>query len=223
MRILIVEDNSNDIDLLHRELAKAEFHYKTEVVQTRASFENALRTCQPDIILSDFSLPAFSGPAALKMAKEMCPDIPFIVVSGTIGEENAVELIKSGIIDYVLKDKLFSLIPKINRAVKEADEIKAKRVMNEKLKVQYKKLWEIAYMQSHQVRVPVTRILGLFSLFNYEDVSDPVNGEILSKMKTIGESLDKVIHKIVQKTSEINNELSTEISGELSADIDKDI
>ncbi len=223
MRILIVEDNGNDIDLLHRELAKAEFHYETQVVQTRASFESALKTYLPDIILSDFSLPSFSGPAALKIAQEMCPDIPFIVVSGTIGEENAVELIKSGLIDYVLKDKLFSLIPKINRAVKEADEIKAKKVMNEKLKEQYKKLWEIAYMQSHQVRVPVTRILGLFSLFNYEDLSDPINGEILSKMKTIGESLDKVIHKIVQKTSEINNEVAAEITGGLSQDIESDI
>lgn len=207
MKILVVEDNATDIDLLHRELAKADFSFETEVVDNRVRFEDALKNFSPDIILSDFSLPVFNGIAALKIAQQTCPAVPFIIVSGTIGEENAVELIKNGLTDYVLKDKLFSLLPKIERALKEATEVSAKRAVDEKLKSQYEKLWEIAYMQSHHVRVPVTHILGLFNLFNYANPADPVNGEVLSKMKTIAESLDKVIHKIVQKTSEINDGL----------------
>lgn len=207
MRILIVEDNKTDVDLLHRELAKAEFSFESEVVESRVPFENALKNFSPHIILSDFSLPVFNGIAALKIAQQTCPEIPFIIVSGTIGEENAVELIKNGLTDYVLKDKLFSLLPKITRALKEATEVAAKKAMDEKLRNQYEKLWDIAYMQSHHIRVPVTHILGLFNLFNYENPADPINGDVLSKMKTIAESLDKVIHKIVQKTNEINDEL----------------
>ncbi|CAN5893258.1 hypothetical protein BH11BAC7_BH11BAC7_10990 [soil metagenome] len=203
MKILIVEDNATDIDLLNRELIKAEFSFESQVVETRESFEHALINYAPDIILSDFSLPIFNGIAALKMSQDICPDVPFIIVSGTIGEENAVELIKNGLTDYVLKDKLFSLPAKVVRALKEATEAKTKKIMDEKLKIQYEKLWEIAYMQSHHVRVPVTHILGLFSLFNYNNPADPINGEILAKMKTIADSLDTVIHKIVKKTSEI--------------------
>jgi signal transduction histidine kinase len=121
-RVLILEHEPDDIGLLVYELRKGALNYVSEIVETREKFSEALRSFRPDIVLSDYSLPSFDGVAAFQIKQEICPEIPFIIVSGTIGEENAVELIKRGVTDYVLKDKLFTVIPKIQRALKEAEE-----------------------------------------------------------------------------------------------------
>lgn len=205
IKILILEDNQSDAELLQRELKKSGLIFSSEIVQTREEFENALDNFKPDIILSDYSLPSFDGVTAFHIKQKKHSDIPFIIISGTIGEENAVELIKNGVTDYALKDKLFSLAPKIIRALKDADDIKAKRIVEEKLKIQNEKLFEIAFLQSHQVRVPVAHILGLFSLFKFDNPSDPINSEILCKLKIAAESLDNVIREITKKTSEFSN------------------
>jgi len=136
LKILILEDNQSDADLLHRELKKSGLSFTSEIVQTREEFENALQNFNPDIILSDYSLPAFDAVTAFRIKQNKSPDIPFIIVSGIIGEENAVELIKKGITDYAPKDKLFTLSPKINRALKDAEERKKKIIIAEKLKIQ---------------------------------------------------------------------------------------
>jgi PAS domain S-box-containing protein len=121
-KILILEHDPNDLELLLHTLKKSELHYTTEVVETRAQYVSALHSFVPDIILSDFSLPAFDGLSAFHIRQDVCPQTPLIIVSGTIGEENAVELIKKGVTDYVLKDKMYQVIPKIQRALKEAEE-----------------------------------------------------------------------------------------------------
>jgi len=191
------------IDLLKRELRKNGLNFSSEVVQTRESFVNALDNYIPDIILSDYTLPAFDGVAAFKIKQIKSPDIPFIIVSGSIGEERSVELIRDGVTDYALKDKLFSLCPKIKRALKDAEEKRVKRNTDEELKTQYGKLLKIAFLQSHQVRVPIANILGLHSLFNFDDPTDPVNGKVLNMLKLVAENLDKTIYEIVKNTSEI--------------------
>lgn len=121
-RVLILEHEPDDIELLLYELKKGAFNYVSAIVETREDFTRALIDFQPDIVLSDYSLPSFDGVAAYLIKEQVRPDIPFIIVSGTIGEENAVELIKKGVTDYVLKDKLFTIIPKIRRALKESKE-----------------------------------------------------------------------------------------------------
>lgn len=133
IKILILEDNQSDAELLQRELKKSGLIFSSEIVQTREEFESALDSFRPDIILSDYSLPNFDGVTAFHIKQKKHSDIPFIIVSGTIGEENAVELIKNGVTDYALKDKLFSLAPKITRALKETEEIKEKGIANEKI------------------------------------------------------------------------------------------
>ncbi len=205
VKILILEDNKSDVALLKRELKLSKLELITEVVDNRTAFENSLDQFCPDIILSDYSLPSFDGVTAFKLKQTLAPDIPFIIVSGTIGEESAVELIKSGISDYVIKDKLFTLIPKMIRTLKDTENMKAKKIVDEKIKIQHQKLFEIAFLQSHQVRVPVAQILGLYSLFKFDDPSDPSNKEIFSMLKTAVESLDKIIHDITEKTEEIKN------------------
>jgi len=202
-KILIVEDNPSDADLLQRELKKSGFNFTAQVVETRKSFETALKSFRPDIIVSDFRLPAFDGVTAFNIKQNKSPETPFIIVSGTLGEERSVELIRSGVTDYAIKDRLFSLSPKITRALKDAQEKKEKRIIDEELKAQYDKLLRIAFLQSHQVRVPIANILGLIDLFEFDNPSDPINGTILNKLKTVAESLDIIIQEIVQNTARL--------------------
>lgn len=203
LKILFLEDNSADLDLMKYELKKAGMNYISESVETEEDFRAAIKNFVPDIIISDYSLPSFDGSAAFHIKQKVIPDIPFIFVSGTIGEENAVELIKNGVTDYALKDKLFSLAQKITRAIIEAEKKKEKKISDEKLKVLREKLIEIAFLQSHQVRVPVVHILGLFNLFNFDDPTDPVNKEVFSNLRKTTLEFDAIIRKIIQKTSEI--------------------
>ena len=182
LKILILEDTISDADLLIWELKKSGIDFIFEVVQNRETFLNALNEFNPDIILSDFSLPSFDGFNAFQIKEKEKPYIPFIIVSGVIGEEKAVELIKNGVTDYVQKDKLFTLNQKIERALKEVEEKNEKKIAEEKIKTQNKKLLEIAFLQSHQIRRPVADILGLISIFNFDDPCDPENMEILTRL-----------------------------------------
>jgi signal transduction histidine kinase len=141
LKILIVEDDQTDADLLLRELKKSGLRYTSEIVQAKEQFEHALQYFAPDIILSDYSLPSFDAVSAFRIKQHTSPHIPFIIVSGIIGDENAVELIKNGVTDYTPKDKLFTLSQKIDRALKDAEEAKEKIINAEKLKVQAAELW----------------------------------------------------------------------------------
>lgn len=203
IKILILEDNVNDIALLIRELGKLGVPFVPDVVQTREKFIFSLNNFFPDIIISDYSLPQFDGVAAFDIKQKISPDVPFIIVSGIVGDEKAVEMIKRGITDYVIKDKLFTLNLKIARALRETQDVLAKRMADAKLKMQNEKLLEIAMMQSHQVRGPLANILGLYNLFKFDDPSHPINIEVIKKLKHSLESLDLVIHEITRKTSEI--------------------
>jgi CheY-like chemotaxis protein len=203
LRVLILEDNPADLDLLHRELKRSKLDYVSEVVQTEITFRNALQCFNPDIILSDYNLPTFDGLAAFNIKQAMFRQTPFIIVSGTIGEERAVDLIKNGVNDYVIKDRLCSLAPKIQRALKDAEEFKAKELAHVRLCLQNKQLLEIASLQSHQVRAPLAHILGLFNLFEFNDPAAPINFEIFRKLKIVAESFEKLTVQIVEKTSVI--------------------
>ena len=136
LNILILEDNSSDADLLCRELEKSELSFVAEIVQTKTEFEHCLVNFNPDLILSDYSLPSFDAVSAFRIKQVEHSHIPFIIVSGVIGEENAVELIKDGVTDYVSKQKLFTLITKINRALNDTKVRKEKIVIAEKLRTQ---------------------------------------------------------------------------------------
>lgn len=121
-RILIVEDEASDAEIAQRLLASAGLAFTAVVVDTRASFIAELAAFRPDVILSDYHLPGFSGEAALKIALEQCPDIPFVFWSGVLGDDAAVELIRQGATDYVLKDRPARLPSVIHRALAEAEQ-----------------------------------------------------------------------------------------------------
>jgi len=134
LRILFVEDSDFDVDLEATELRRAGLTFTSERVESRAALLAALRERRPDLIISDYSLPDMDGLKALQIAREFAPDIPFIFVSGTIGEERAIESLKRGATDYVVKDRLGSLISKVQRAMKEVEERIAHRRLEEQLR-----------------------------------------------------------------------------------------
>ncbi len=131
LNILHLEDDPTDADLIRMIIEKGGLHAKLHRVETRREFEKELENDLYKLILADNSLPDFDGVSALKIARERKPDIPFIFVTGTLGEELAIESLKSGATDYVLKQKLARLVPSLTRALEEIDE-REKRAKAEK-------------------------------------------------------------------------------------------
>jgi PAS domain S-box-containing protein len=125
LRVLILEDEADDADLIKRELGKAGFRSVVKAVDTEHDFALSLQQFKPDVILADFSLPSFDGLAALKLRQQICPHVPYIFVSSIMGEDVALESLSVGATDYVLKDRLSRLGPVVQRAVAEAMERKA--------------------------------------------------------------------------------------------------
>ncbi len=129
MKILFCEDVATDAELEIRELTRAGIRLQSMVVKSEEAFRKGILEFRPDVILSDYTLPSgFNGLRALEIAKDLCPDVPFVFVSGTIGEERAIESLKKGATDYVLKDHPDRLPQAVLRAVEEADE---KRILRE--------------------------------------------------------------------------------------------
>jgi sigma-B regulation protein RsbU (phosphoserine phosphatase) len=128
LRILLLEDSDLDAELLIRELRKRGIFFVSQRVQTRAEFTRAIEEFHPELILADYKLPGFDGGQALSIARQCCPDVPVIIVSGAVGEETAVELLKNGATDFVLKDRIHGrLVPAVERALREVAERRARR------------------------------------------------------------------------------------------------
>jgi len=122
VRVLFAEDSIEDAELESRALTNAGLHIAKMVTATPQSFAAALGEFAPDVILADFSMPGFGGFQAVEIAREIAPEVPFIFVSGTIGEENAIAALKRGASDYVLKSNLARLPGAVERALAEARE-----------------------------------------------------------------------------------------------------
>ncbi len=121
LRVLIVEDSESDAELIIRQLKKEGYEISFERVETAAAMKASLVKQPWDVVIADYKLPRFSAPAALTLLHESGLDIPFIVVSGTIGEETAVELMRSGAHDYVMKNNLSRLVSAVQRELQEAE------------------------------------------------------------------------------------------------------
>jgi PAS domain S-box-containing protein len=145
LNALLVEDSEEDTRLLVRELKRGNYEVTYERVETAESFKRALARETWDIILCDFAFPRFSGQEALRIAKESGLDLPFIYVSGTIGEDVAVEAMKAGAHDYVMKNNLSRLVPAIERELRDARERIQHRLAEEAMRVseyKYRHLFE---------------------------------------------------------------------------------
>ena len=122
IRILFLEDVTTDVVMINRALRKAGMEFQSKRVDTKEAFISELGKFQPDVILSDHGLPSFDGFTALALTRELCMDIPFIFVTGSLGEEMTIAAFEGGATDYVLKSNLSNLAPVIRRALREASE-----------------------------------------------------------------------------------------------------
>ena len=149
LRVLLVEDSEDDALLLERELRRSDYDPRVKRVETPEAMKAALDREPWDLVIADYVLPRFSGPAALALLKESGLDLPFIVVSGTIGEDIAVATMKAGAHDYLMKDKLSRLAAAVARELHEADNRARKRELEKKVEIQTWQLQE-AYAQLTQ-------------------------------------------------------------------------
>src|SRR5438046_1534285 len=120
LRIVMVEDVASDAELAEGELKRVGLAVRALRVEREEDFRREVGEFRPHVILSDFTMPQFNGMSALRIAREIVPDVPFIFVSGTLGEDYAIRALKNGATDYVLKSNLVRLPPTIERAVSEA-------------------------------------------------------------------------------------------------------
>jgi len=134
LRVLHLEDNAADTELIHATLEAEGVQAKLTRVEAEDDFVGALQQERFDLILADYTLPSFDGLAALAIAQQRARDVPFIFVSGTLGEDIAIEALKTGAIDYVLKTRLSRLVPSVQRALREAEERAERKKAEEALR-----------------------------------------------------------------------------------------
>jgi signal transduction histidine kinase len=145
----MLEDDAADAELTKFALRKGGVHFSVSRVQTKQEYVQELQDRPPALILSDYSLPGFNGHDALEIAREYCPETPFIFVTGTMGEEVAIETLKSGATDYVLKTRLSRLVPAVNRAIRETQERIKHRRAEEQLRESHERLRQLSvYLQT---------------------------------------------------------------------------
>jgi PAS domain S-box-containing protein len=146
LNVLCLEDSPRDAEIMRELLTDAGYDLNMDCTAAEKEFVSFLRSHKYDIILSDFKLPGFDGFTALRWSVEICPDVPFICVSGTLGDETAVELLKKGAVDYILKDRLERLPSAIQRALNEVKEKKVRQKSEESLRESERKLREAQEM-----------------------------------------------------------------------------
>lgn len=148
LQILLLEDCESDRNLIRENLRAADLKCQFREASKQEEFSAALLRGGFDLILADYSLPGYDGTAALALAKKIAPDTPFIFVSGTIGEQKAIDTLKSGATDYVLKDRMERLVPAVNRALKEAAEHHHRHLAEERLREMAENISEVFWSAS---------------------------------------------------------------------------
>ena len=161
LRLLMLEDSSDDEELLLQELRTHGYEFSHTRVETRAEFARALEAGPWDAIISDYMLPGFTGLEAFSLVDERGLDVPFILVSGTIGEETAIEAMKAGVHDFLLKDRLGRLGPALARELREAAVRAERRKMQEQLLMSDRlaSLGMLAAGVAHEINNPLSSLL----------------------------------------------------------------
>lgn len=179
LRILLVEDSPDDAELLLYHLRQSIPDLTCERVEHAEQMRAALASHTWDIVISDYALPRFSGEEALKVLQSTGQDIPFIVVSGAIGEESAVEIMRAGAHDYVMKNNLRRLVPAIQRELREADDRRAHRASQDALR-----------RSEAQMRALLDATTDIACLLS-------ADGTFLTLNRTMAESLGKSVDELV--------------------------
>jgi signal transduction histidine kinase len=202
IRILCLEDQEEDFEIINYVLKNDNIQFVSKRVDTEAEYRAAIVDFSPDVILSDHSLPQFNSIDALKICLQQPRMIPFILVTGAVSEEFAVDCLKHGAEDYVLKSNLTRLSRSLRSAIKHKDLERAKQEAATMLSEQNKDLVKIngeldsfVYSVSHNLRAPLLSVLGLVNLTKYEDD--------LEVIRDYHKKIEHTIHDLDQTLKEI--------------------
>ena len=203
LHVLLVEDNPDDERLILRELRRGGYDVSHERVETDTAMAAALDRGRWDIVLSDFSMPQFSGPAALALLREKGFDIPFIIVSGTVGDEPAVAAMRSGANDYLFKGSLSRLNPAIERELREATIRAERRRMQEQLLISDRmaSVGTLAAGVAHEINNPLAAVVANLELLTKDvtRLADELGAadrmqDIFEELRDARESADRLRH-----------------------------
>jgi signal transduction histidine kinase len=218
LKLLILEDMDEDVELIKRTLKKSGMQFETRQVDTREDFVKALNEYQADVILSDHSLPQFDSVEALKLCKKAGRQVPFILVTGAVSEEFAVTCLKEGADDYVLKSNLARLPNAIRNSLKQkraelakAEAAEALQSQNAELIKINKELDSFVYSVSHNLRAPLMSVLGLLDLAKHENHSSSTSlDQYFSMMETSIHKLDETVKEILDYSRNARQNLTIE-------------
>jgi signal transduction histidine kinase len=215
LRFLLLEDSLVDTELIAAILTEGGITCNLVQVKTEAEFQTALEQGNFDLILSDYSLPGFDGIAALKMAQSFCPDVPFIFVTATMGEEVAIETLKSGATDYVLKQRLERIVPSVLRSLREAQERRARQQAEAELRQQKEELEranrikdEFLAVLSHELRSPLNAILGWSKILRTRQLDRPTLMRGLETIERNAKLQTQLIEDLLDVSGIIRGKLS---------------
>jgi signal transduction histidine kinase len=225
LRLLLLEDNRLDADLALATLTEGGFVCAVQRVETEEEFEAVCEQGGVDLILADYSLPAFDGITALEIAKRKCPDLPFIFLSGAIGEELAIETLKRGATDYVLKQRLQRLLPSVRRALREAEERRGRRraeqELAELLRREQRARAEAEAANrakdiflatvSHELRTPLNTILGWVKLLQSGNLNPQQINNAISAISRGAQAQAQLVDDLLDVSRIISGKLSLNI------------
>ena len=213
IKILMLEDNHDDVQLIERVLRKDNLNFERELVDTREEFDEAIRRFKPDVVLSDHGLPQFNSREALKICLRERAFVPFILVTGTMSDEFAISILRDGADDYILKSNLSRLPLAIRRAMKERKLERLKREARHALRSQNKELLKVnkeldnfVYSVSHNLKGPLASVMGLLNVakkmdngLHFADVHEMMSASI--------GKLDDTLKEILEYSKNSRNEI----------------
>jgi len=215
MNILHLEDSDDDAALICASLSQGGICCRVTRVETRTALIDALDRGGWDIILADYSLPGFNGVAALKLAIEKLPDTPFILVTGSLGEELAIEVLKGGATDYVLKHRLDRLPQAVMRARRESESAAARKAAERELKDSLREKVLLLQEVHHRVNNNLQIICSLLNMQS-ERVSDPLLSSALQESQKRVQSM-AMIHAMLYASSSLKDIDFAEYTQDLAA------